>query len=166
MRLSVAHAKVAIGIVVTMVALAIMPTSVALGINPAHCGQGTVLRAGTAGCMGALAAAPDPYRVVATYYHQGKRRPQDKRVMRLGTSAWGYTHIRSRRGWNPIETYVIVGCVLTYGKQISRQGHAYVFRYRFPGVPLGKLGGRAFEVIYETTSGPKGVITAYDADSG
>lgn len=150
-------------VVGAIAATVLAPTTPASAINPVHCGK--LVPVAAVGGAHAVAAGQAPYRVAATYYYRNRRQPQDKRVMRHGASAWGYNHIRKRRGWNSAETYVIVGCVLTYGTRVSRQGHAYIFRYRFPNTP-GKWAGRAFEVVYETSSGPKGVITAYPADVG
>jgi hypothetical protein len=163
-RSAVTHARTAVGIVAMAAVFGLTPTETALaaGIHPVLCGKLAPI-AGVPEWQ-ALAARADPYRIVATFHYQESKKPQDKRVMRFGTSAWGYTHIRQRRKWNSAETYVIVGCVLTYGRRISRQGHAYVFRYRFSGAP-GKFAGEAFEVIYETSNGPKGVITAYPANN-
>jgi hypothetical protein len=149
-----------------VVSTTFVPSDAALGLNPAFCGKGVGVISAPAveGRQQALAAKPDPYRVVATYYYKDRKQPQDTRVMRLGTSAWGFTHIRARRGWSTVDTYVIVGCVLTYGKPVGRQGHSYTFQYRFPReVPDQDLAGREYQVIYETSGAPKGVITAYDS---
>ena len=157
---AITYARTAIGIGAIAAMFVLAPAQPAAAINPVHCGKFVPI-ASTNGEQ-ALAARQDPYRVVATFYYRNRKQRQDKRVMRQGTSAWGYTHIRNRRKWNSVETYVIVGCVLTYGTQVSRQGNAYIFRYRFPNTP-GRWAGQAFEVIYETSNGPKGVITAYPA---
>jgi hypothetical protein len=151
--------------VAVTVSAALAPAMAEASINPLYCGQGVPFISGGAVGSRAQAVGANPYRVVATYYYKQRKQPQDTRVMRLGTSSWGFIHIRNGRGWSSPDTYVIVGCVLTYGRPVKREGHSYTFRFRFPSwAPAGKATGREFEVIYETSGGPKGVITAYSTD--
>jgi hypothetical protein len=153
--------------VIVVASIAFVPSDAALGLNPAFCGKGVggISAPAAGGRQQALAAKPDPYRVVATFYYKDRKQRQDTRVMRLGTSAWGFTHIRAGRRWSTVDTYVIVGCVLTYGDPVGRpQGHSYTFQYRFPReAPDQDLAGREYQVIYETSGAPKGVITAYES---
>jgi hypothetical protein len=171
--LSGIRAIAALAVVVVGALVSLVPTDAALaiGINPIYCGKGVgPISAPAAGRpTQALSAGANPYRVVATYYYKDRKQPQDKRIMRLGDSRWGFTHIRLRRGWSTVDTYVIVGCVLTYGEPVGQpQGSSYSFKYRFPRAmtPDQDLAGREYLVVYQTAGArgePKGVITAFES---
>lgn len=106
---------------------------------------------------GVVQPAVDPYQIVATYTFTGGDWPLTYHL-RYGTPLWGWQHIVSR-GWpNPLD-----GCIyntLALGTT-KWDGTSETFNWHYNSSP-----GTNFRVVYETGSGDKGIITAYNESFG
>lgn len=73
------------------------------------------------------------------------------RVIRVGTSAWGYTHVKKKHGWND-SVRVCIQDTFDSGRKVTS---GTTDTYKLSG------SGHWFKVVYQRASKNKGVITAY-----